>query len=137
MTYPAQNKLKIKKKAKTEPSFLMRLVVTFLLLISVFGISIAISVYTKKLNTPPPKNFVECSQRTDSKIEESYPPVCVARNGDQFIKELSPDENPLPTQKPEKIKRICGGIAGLACPDGYTCVLDGNYPDAAGNCQLK
>jgi len=29
---------------------------------------------------------------------------------------------------------ICGGIAGLTCPDGYKCKLDGNYPDASGTC---
>ncbi len=30
--------------------------------------------------------------------------------------------------------RFCGGIAGLACPTGYDCKLDGNYPDAGGTC---
>jgi len=30
--------------------------------------------------------------------------------------------------------KICGGIAGAACPDGYSCKYDGDYPDAGGNC---
>lgn len=29
---------------------------------------------------------------------------------------------------------FCGGIAGIKCPEGYICQLDGNYPDAAGTC---
>ena len=29
---------------------------------------------------------------------------------------------------------FCGGIAGIPCPTGQRCVLDGNYPDAGGTC---
>ena len=31
---------------------------------------------------------------------------------------------------------MCGGIAGLQCPEGMTCIIPGNqnYPDAAGTC---
>lgn len=29
---------------------------------------------------------------------------------------------------------LCGGISGTSCPDGYTCELDGAYPDASGTC---
>ncbi|HEX8923280.1 MAG TPA: hypothetical protein VF828_00920 [Patescibacteria group bacterium] len=29
---------------------------------------------------------------------------------------------------------ICGGIAGLTCPNGYNCQGVGSYPDASGNC---
>lgn len=28
----------------------------------------------------------------------------------------------------------CGGIAGFACPAGYTCRLTGAYPDELGKC---
>ncbi|MCK6511857.1 hypothetical protein L6R29_18030 [Myxococcota bacterium] len=31
--------------------------------------------------------------------------------------------------------QFCGGIAGLPCPEGYQCVLDGTYPDAGGKCK--
>jgi len=30
--------------------------------------------------------------------------------------------------------QFCGGIAGVECPSGYTCQLEGNYPDAGGTC---
>ena len=30
---------------------------------------------------------------------------------------------------------MCGGFAGIPCPDGYECKLAGNYPDAAGTCK--
>jgi hypothetical protein len=30
--------------------------------------------------------------------------------------------------------KMCGGIAGLQCPAGQKCLLDGNYPDASGKC---
>lgn len=30
--------------------------------------------------------------------------------------------------------KFCGGIAVYPCPAGYTCKLDGNYPDAGGAC---
>jgi hypothetical protein len=39
-----------------------------------------------------------------------------------------------PDEKLKKEGEMCGGIAGFACRDGLTCVLDGNYPDAAGKC---
>lgn len=29
---------------------------------------------------------------------------------------------------------ICGGLAGFKCPTGYSCQLNGHYPDAAGKC---
>lgn len=29
---------------------------------------------------------------------------------------------------------FCGGIAGIECNEGYTCQLDGDYPDAGGTC---
>lgn len=29
---------------------------------------------------------------------------------------------------------LCGGIAGLSCPDGQKCLLEGDYPDASGVC---
>lgn len=30
--------------------------------------------------------------------------------------------------------QFCGGFAGVVCPEGYSCKLDGNYPDAGGVC---
>src|SRR3989344_1297905 len=31
-------------------------------------------------------------------------------------------------------EQFCGGIAGIQCPSGYSCQLDGKYPDAGGKC---
>jgi hypothetical protein len=35
-----------------------------------------------------------------------------------------------------KVGKFCGGIAAgqFPCGDGYSCKLDGNYPDAGGHC---
>ncbi|MFA5931021.1 MAG: Kazal-type serine protease inhibitor family protein [archaeon] len=31
-------------------------------------------------------------------------------------------------------EKFCGGIAAIQCPSGFTCKLDGTYPDAGGKC---
>ena len=31
-------------------------------------------------------------------------------------------------------EKFCGGFAGVSCPAGYKCQLDGKYPDAGGVC---
>lgn len=38
--------------------------------------------------------------------------------------------SPAPSITPD----FCGGIAGILCPVGFTCRMDGNYPDAGGTC---
>lgn len=41
----------------------------------------------------------------------------------------------VPTFTPrDEITQFCGGIAGIQCPKGYSCQLNGNYPDAGGTC---
>lgn len=30
--------------------------------------------------------------------------------------------------------QFCGGVAGLTCPAGFECILEGNFPDAGGTC---
>jgi hypothetical protein len=42
---------------------------------------------------------------------------------------LSVDTGPAPEEN-----IFCGGIAGKECPQGYSCQLEGNYPDAGGKC---
>lgn len=39
--------------------------------------------------------------------------------------------NPLPL---DASNEFCGGIAAIACPQGWECSLDGTYPDAGGKC---
>lgn len=38
-------------------------------------------------------------------------------------------------QKQESTEdQFCGGFAGKLCPEGFTCKLEGDYPDAGGKC---
>jgi len=30
--------------------------------------------------------------------------------------------------------QTCGGIAGITCPQGFNCKMEGDYPDASGTC---
>lgn len=34
------------------------------------------------------------------------------------------------------VGQFCGGIAGIPCPQGMFCELDGDYPDAGGTCVM-
>ena len=93
-------------------------------------------------------------------IQESYPEQCRTPDGKIFVKRpagtmcvqvITAAKNPktgeiadFPTPcdvplgweilPPESAKQFCGGIAGVECPAGYRCKLDGNYPDAGGIC---
>ena len=59
----------------------------------------------------------------------------------KLIKPKNNSQNPTPYESPtnyspENESSICGGIAGKTCQEGYTCILEGNYPDASGTCIL-
>lgn len=41
------------------------------------------------------------------------------------------------TKKPSSETTFCGGIANIACQSGFSCTLDGSYPDAGGRCVRK
>ncbi len=41
----------------------------------------------------------------------------------------------LKAYEPTVAGQFCGGIAGIQCPSGYSCKLEGNYPDAGGTCE--
>jgi hypothetical protein len=47
---------------------------------------------------------------------------------------VAPSLSSSPTETENTEGKFCGGIAGIQCPNGYTCQLDGNYPDAGGTC---
>lgn len=58
------------------------------------------------------------------------------------MNELSPDINKILstfkfTDQDSGEGDFCGGIAGVSCPEGYSCKLDGNYPDAGGTCIIN
>src|SRR5438067_11806967 len=42
-----------------------------------------------------------------------------------------------PTGNDEAELKKCAGIAGIACPSGYECVLTAHHPDATGTCKKK
>lgn len=52
---------------------------------------------------------------------------------EQMLSTFKFTENPTPNPD----NKFCGGFAGKACPNGYTCKLDGNYPDAGGTCVIR
>ncbi|MFA6533236.1 MAG: hypothetical protein WCT22_04555 [Patescibacteria group bacterium] len=54
----------------------------------------------------------------------------VGRSGPKC--EFAPCPTLLPTRS--NPNKMCGGIAGALCPEGYICSKKGNYPDAAGTC---
>ena len=49
---------------------------------------------------------------------------------------VCPDGSSVGRSGPEKnIQReMCGGFAGVLCPEGYICDKKENYPDASGTC---
>ena len=53
----------------------------------------------------------------------------------QIPTQSSSPTTPEGTQSPQDT--MCGGFAGVICPTGYECKLDGDYPDAAGKCAKK
>lgn len=49
-------------------------------------------------------------------------------------KQSTPTPTTTMTVTPTIKEQFCGGIAAIKCPNGYTCKLSGNYPDAGGTC---
>ncbi|MEK7076340.1 MAG: hypothetical protein AAB941_01625 [Patescibacteria group bacterium] len=72
--------------------------------------------------------FEECVKAKDSKMLETYPEQCVTSDGKSFP---NPDQI---LNDSNTGGEFCGGITGKLCPGGYTCKLDGSYPDAGGTC---
>ncbi|MEK7217414.1 MAG: hypothetical protein AAB640_00005, partial [Patescibacteria group bacterium] len=77
--------------------------------------------------------FEECVKAKDSKMLETYPEQCVTSDGQTFA---NPNQkvDSTETWKTYTNTKFCGGITGKLCPSGYSCKLDGNYPDAGGIC---
>ncbi len=68
--------------------------VTVSLLLFLFGLSFFIA-YNYIAKPKPPENYSECVKSKGSIIRESYPAVCVSRDGKEFIQPLSPEEQKL------------------------------------------
>ncbi len=54
---------------------------------------------------------------------------------DHILSTLKFTDSPTLTTTPKG--KFCGGIAAIACPSGYSCKLDGSYPDAGGTCVVN
>jgi hypothetical protein len=84
-------------------------------LVALFGLSAGLIVMGIAMDRPSaPSNPIV----TGVPISPSYSPY-------------APDDTGKPTPGSGS---FCGGIAAIPCPSGYSCRLDGNYPDAGGTC---
>lgn len=46
-------------------------------------------------------------------------------------------QNQQSNSKSNELTKFCGGFARSICPEGFSCKLDGKYPDASGKCVKK
>lgn len=124
-----------KLKPKRVP-VLLRIFITLFFMGIVFLFAAIITYVFKQMNAAPPSSYAECIKAKGSTLQKTYPGVCVSKVGDRFIQPLSQIEQEL-LEAPitgDPVGQFCGGIMGKACPQGYTCKYDGNYPDAGGKC---
>ena len=111
----------------SDSTFIRQILVTGFLMLILFGIAFLIAYQgerNKKSGDTLASNYDECTNSAGSIIQESYPPVCVTKDGKRFTQTVEDNQE----------GKFCGGIVNIACPEGYTCRLDGDYPDAGGKC---
>ena len=81
---------------------------SFLLTFSLLIVLFVIAFFIAYRATNKPKSattYEECIKSKGSIIRESYPAVCVTKNGQQFVQPLSPEEKRLlesPLEEPEE-----------------------------------
>lgn len=82
------------------------------LVITVLGISTTVLAYQN----------IRLQKQVDTLLQKKLTPT-------PFI-------SPSPVQpiSPTEAQMMCGGIAGIKCPDGYVCQTTATYPDASGTC---
>ncbi len=111
----------------SDSTFIRQILITGFLMLILFGIAFLIAYQgekSKKSGSSTPSSYDECTNSAGSIIQESYPSTCVTKDGKRFTQKLTDNQE----------GKFCGGIVNIACPEGYNCVLDGNYPDAGGKC---
>lgn len=101
-------------------STIMKIVATVFLLSALFTASFIIAYQQ-----------IQKQQMEDALKEVPRAEITVPDIVDYVNSRESPTMAPSPTGSQGK---FCGGIAGIRCPDGYSCKLDGGYPDAGGTC---
>jgi hypothetical protein len=88
------------KKNNSNTNF-TSLVVTLFLFLALFAIAFIIA--SSAVNKPvPPTTYGECVKSKDSVIRESYPAVCVAKDGTEFIQPLSEEERKVLENPPQE-----------------------------------
>lgn len=70
----------------------------------------------------------------DKKTYYSITVVAAKDESEQVVNQIASSFEFLNQESQSSEGKMCGGIAGIICPEGYTCVLNGNYPDASGKC---
>ena len=123
-----------KIKAQRVPLWL-RIFTTLFFMSLVFLVAAFITYVSKEQKTSVIASYRECINSKGSTLQKTYPAVCVTKTGQKFIQPLSPEEQKLlEAPRGGEKEEFCGGITGKSCPEGYTCKLDGSYPDAGGKC---
>lgn len=72
-----------------------RFVVTLLMILGVFMVAFTITYLNTMAVVVPATSYEECVSQPSSKLEESYPAVCIAKDGTKFIEPLAPEEEKL------------------------------------------
>ncbi|MBU1031408.1 hypothetical protein KKE03_00570 [Patescibacteria group bacterium] len=106
--------------------------------------------YTGKFTLAPKEEATISGQMGKSGIIDYQPGqpkfIYVAKEGKMYLFRIIDDANHTGDQILSSFKfsiegKFCGGIAANLpenqCPEGYTCHLDDNYPDAGGKCVKK
>ncbi len=75
----------------------------------------------------PEVYYYESSTPNGISYSISASPYSAKENRDQILEILS-------TFRLTDAGQFCGGIAAIKCASGYTCKLEGSYPDAGGAC---
>ena len=118
---------------------LYKTLLTILFMSVLFGTAFIIAYASQQKNSVP-GSYYECSRAKGSVISKTYPAICTTNAKVKFIQPISEEEERILESNLNKNNttdsegKFCGGIAGMPCPNGYGCRLDGSYPDAGGKC---
>ncbi|MBW6441824.1 DUF333 domain-containing protein, partial [Patescibacteria group bacterium] len=90
-------------------------------------VAIGIYAYSQTLSTKTPiTTFEECIASPGSIMQESYPPVCLTKDGLSFVAEFPPVEEPTEPIIEKTLAEDCYEQAsgGVECPEGTVCVTN-------------